>query len=428
MNPKDVDVPSAMTPVEKDAEAQPRFVFGNTVAKPPERREPEEGFSTETSCLRRSNLKRVPDRILGNGSLTYLSLEGNQISIIPDSVFLSLPKLQWLDLRNNIVTSLPAAIGSHRSLKTLLLEGNPISELPPELGNVITLRGLNLRDCPIRFPPQEVVHQGLPSILRFLRSALAERPVSAQKPFPVVEKLQLSEVTGSSEDMQDELAEEDEMQKFRELKDKFVLLDRAELGLVAHCDTKQKVRLPSVPKRKIVRSSMIPELPLYDPQPQKRPQEKKQASLEQKKTQEALQKWRTQAKATQERKASEHKQKRQDRQRKGEHKQHGAPPQGADPKPAPGTGSGASQRQGCGTATKEAEEHRSARELERLIRARVERMQERRRNPIGSMTQQMAAAEEDLREMRKLQERLLERKRNLWRQGGGSFSPFTANT
>lgn len=46
--------------------------------------------------------------------LQYLYLEGNQISSIPDSLFIRLPNLQWLDLRNNQIVSLPAEIGLHR--------------------------------------------------------------------------------------------------------------------------------------------------------------------------------------------------------------------------------------------------------------------------------------------------------------------------
>ena len=38
------------------------------------------------------------------------------------------------------------------------------------LGNVLSLKGLNLRNCPIRSPPREVVDQGLECILQYLRS------------------------------------------------------------------------------------------------------------------------------------------------------------------------------------------------------------------------------------------------------------------
>ncbi|KAM9561824.1 uncharacterized protein ACWYII_025622 [Salvelinus alpinus] len=69
-----------------------------------------------------------------------------------------------------------------------MLERNPITELPLKLGNVFTLKALSLRHCPITFPPQEVVQQGLHCI-----------------DMPPVEKLQLTEVVKSSLDLCEEV-------------------------------------------------------------------------------------------------------------------------------------------------------------------------------------------------------------------------------
>ncbi|XP_040905938.1 leucine-rich repeat-containing protein 27-like isoform X4 [Toxotes jaculatrix] len=374
-------------------------VFGNSVVKPqaphllPEDAEPRElaeFSSAETLCLSRTKLKHVSESILKNSTLKYLYLEGNQISSIPDSLFISLPNLQWLDLRNNQIVSLPAEIGLHRSLKTLLLEGNPISELPPELGNVITLKGLNLRNCPISFPPQEIVHQGLQGILQCLRSAMAKRQVSMTKAppveLPVVEKLQLSELMGSSMEEQDEAVDEDELQRFKELKHRMNLLEKAELHSIAQGDKTPKSCLLPITKR----------------------------------SQEAFQSWRTQAKITQKKKMSEHKQRKNERQKKQEEAE-------ADLKPIVEDSSDTPQRQTSMPIT-ECEETRSARDLERQIRARVEKMQERRRNPRGTTSEQMAVAEQDVEEMRKLQMRLLERKRNRGRDLDNCFTIFTADT
>ncbi|XP_051234573.1 leucine-rich repeat-containing protein 27-like isoform X2 [Dicentrarchus labrax] len=383
---------------EEEEEEVPglQLVFGNSVVKPqtphtpPEDAEPQElseYYSTETLCLSRTELKHVAQSILKNSKLKYLYLEGNQLSSIPDSLFISLPNLLWLDLRNNQITSLPAEIGSHRSLKTLLLEGNPISELPPELGNVITLKGLNLRDCPISFPPQHIVNQGLRSILQFLRSAMAKRPVSMRKTppeLPVVEKLQLSELMGSSMEEQDESVDEDELQRFKELKQKMILLDKAELGSVARGDGNPKSCRLAITKR----------------------------------SQEALRKWHTQAQTTQEKKMPERKQKAHERQRKREEAETDSEPDDEDRSDAP-------RIQMPGFSVTEWEEDRSARRLERQISAHVEKMQQRRRNRRGTTTEQMAAAEQDVEEMRKLQARLLEKKRN---RGRNSFTIFTGDT
>ncbi|XP_029306014.1 leucine-rich repeat-containing protein 27-like isoform X3 [Cottoperca gobio] len=335
-------------------------------------------------------------------------------------MFISLPNLLWLDLRNNQIASLPAEIGLSRSLRTVLLEGNPISELPAELGNVITLKGLNLRNCPISFPPQHIVNQGLQSILQYLRSDMAKRPVSRRRSppeLPVVEKLQLSELMGSSMEEHDESVDEDELHRFKELKHKMILLDKAELGSKAQGGRNPKSLLLPIIKRKkaTTKAGIIPELPLFDTQHWKRPEEKRQAAMKElkekqaildqrKKSQDALKKWRTQAKNTQEKKMPE--QKKHAEQRNQEEAETDTP---------------------CMSIT-ECEETRLARELERQIRARIEKMQERRRNPRGTATEQMAVAEHDVKEMRKIQARLLERKRNQERDLENHFTIFTGDT
>ncbi|KAM4607266.1 leucine-rich repeat-containing protein 27-like [Polymixia lowei] len=398
--------------------------------------------------LSRRKLKDVVESILKNSTLKNLYLEGNQISNLPDSMFTSLPNLVWLDLRNNQIASLPAGIGLHRSLKTLLLEGNPISELPPELGNVITLKALNLRNCPIGFPPQDIVHQGLQCILQYLRSALAKRPVNAQKShpdMPPVEKLHLSDLLKSSMDLCEEVVDEEELQRFRELKHKMILLDRAELSyggpvlpLALLPRTIQGDRnvmsehLPVIKRKKeITEANVIPELHPFDTQYWKRPEEsrltamkelkEKQAFLEQRrKDQEVLQEWRTHAKITQERKLSEHRHERHEKQRREEALDKTActtnsQSSGADKSDtmAHAAHNFAQRRQRSSMSPKEQEEARLARdrELEQQLRNHVQIMQERRRKPRGTVEEARAAAEHDMKETSKLQAELLERKR-----------------
>ncbi|XP_071780922.2 leucine-rich repeat-containing protein 27-like [Centroberyx gerrardi] len=410
---------------------------------PPEEAEPKEltqYSAPETLFLSRTKLEDVAESILKNSSLKNLYLEGNQISSLPDSMFTRLPNLLWLDLRNNQIASLPAGIGLHRSLKTLLLEGNPISELPPQLGNVITLKALNLRNCPISFPPRDIVHRGLPCILQHLRSAMAERPLSVRQSrpdMPPVEKLQLSELVRSSVEEQEESVDEDELQRFRELKHRMILLDRAELGcgpLTAHCDTNL---LPVLTRKKeITKANVIPELPLFDIQRWKRSEERrlaamkelkeKQTVLEQRrKNQEVLQEWHTHAKIMQERKMLEYKQEKQTRQEDPERTLFAADSElgGADSSDPPQR----SQRQRSYWA-QESEKARAARdrELEQRIRAHVQKMQERRRKPRGTAAEETAAAEQDMEETRKLQAELLERKRG--RDIEYRFSAFTGDT
>ncbi|KAF0027178.1 hypothetical protein F2P81_019919 [Scophthalmus maximus] len=431
-----------MSSWEEVPDLQLSSVFGNSVVKPqapfflPVDAEPQElaeYYLIETLCLSKTELKCVPESIFKNSTLKYLYLKGNQISSIPSPLFISLPNLQWLDLRNNLIPSLPAEIGSHRSLKTLLLEGNPISELPPELGNVITLKGLNLRNCPLSFPPQDIVDQGVQVILQCLRGAMAERQVSTRKAppeLPVVEKLQLSELMGPSMEEQDEV----ELQKFKELKHKMILLDKAELSPTAQGDGNPKSRLGPITKRKkaTTTADMIPELSLFNSQQWRRPEERRQAAVKERKekqaileqgrtSQEALQKWHAHAKITQEKKVAEHRQKKNERQRKREEAE-------SDLKPGVWGSSDTPQRQTSSTAITDWEEDRSAQELRRQIRARAEKIEDRRRNPTGTASEQMAAAEQDVEEMTKLQMRLLGRNRSRGRDHGKCFTLFTGDT
>lgn len=66
---------------------------------------------------------------------------------------------------------------------------------------------------------------------------------------PVVEKLQLSELMGSSVEEQEESVDEDELQRFRELKYKMNLLDKAELGSIVQGDRHPSLHLPSLNRR-----------------------------------------------------------------------------------------------------------------------------------------------------------------------------------
>ncbi|XP_019946330.2 leucine-rich repeat-containing protein 27 [Paralichthys olivaceus] len=417
---------------------QPSFVFGNSVIGPltplllPEDAEPQEQheyYPTEALSLSRTMLKHVPERILRSSTLKYLYLEGNQICSIPDSLFVSLPSLQWLDLRNNLIVRLPAEIGLHRYLKTLLLEGNPISELPPELGNVITLKGLNLRNCPITFPPQDIVHQGVQGILQYLRSIMAEHQVSTRKAppeLPMVEKLQLSELRESSVEEQDE----DELQKFKELKDKMILLDRAEWGSMVQGDRNPKSHLHPIIKGKkaTTQAGMIPRLLLFDTPTWKRPEERRQAAMKEMnekqaiveqriKSRSALQKWQTQARITQVKNMSAQMLQKNERQKK----QKGAEAGGKDSSDVP-------QRQTSHMSITDCEE-RSSRELERQIRARAEKIQERHKNPRGAASEQMAAAEQDLKELTKIQTQLrVEQNRNRPKDLEKCFTIYTRDT
>ncbi|XP_073402498.1 leucine-rich repeat-containing protein 27 isoform X2 [Dendrobates tinctorius] len=174
----------------------------------------------ETLDLSKKNLQCLSEDLYReNPCIKSLHLEGNALPSLPDDLFFHLPHLVWLDLRNNEITGLPSTVGRHRHLQYLLLEGNPIRALPIELGNLSTLKALNLRHCPLEFPPEDIVHKGLASILSFLRSCKKEDHESGISEFPPIEKLNLKELR-SSMDLSSDWSSNEEMKRFEMLKHK----------------------------------------------------------------------------------------------------------------------------------------------------------------------------------------------------------------
>nr|CAD7262544.1 unnamed protein product [Timema shepardi] len=134
----------------------------------------------------------------------FVYLEGNLLENLPDSLFVSLPVLKWLDVRNNKLTQFPKTVAYHDNLQVLLLQGNQIQRLPlelggfwgplsvgvpgrlpqsplstlnPSLGLVPKLRGLQLLGNPLTFPPDTVVQSGVLAILEFLRQGCSPSTV-----------------------------------------------------------------------------------------------------------------------------------------------------------------------------------------------------------------------------------------------------------
>ncbi|XP_018351200.1 PREDICTED: leucine-rich repeat-containing protein 27-like isoform X1 [Trachymyrmex septentrionalis] len=103
-------------------------------------------------------------------AIQMLYLENNNLLELPERLFVSLQNLQWLDVRNNLLTSLPTTIKSHPSLETILLQGNKIEKLPLELCLVPKLKILNVAHNPITTPPKDIIVLGCSSILSYLRS------------------------------------------------------------------------------------------------------------------------------------------------------------------------------------------------------------------------------------------------------------------
>jgi internalin A len=116
-----------------------------------------------------NELTTLPDWLGEFTELIYLSVAGNRLAEVPESLC-RLTGLTRLGLQRNRLTALPDALGSLQQLKRLYLENNRLTALPPSLGE-LTLATLDLEGNPLTSPPPEIVAQGTPSVLSFLRAA-----------------------------------------------------------------------------------------------------------------------------------------------------------------------------------------------------------------------------------------------------------------
>nr|CAH7768375.1 unnamed protein product [Callosobruchus chinensis] len=82
----------------------------------------------------KEKLVSLPRDVLDMSNLKMLFLEGNFLTEVPPALFQKLPKLMWLDLRNNVLESIPPTIAYHQCLENLLLTNNNLRALPNELG------------------------------------------------------------------------------------------------------------------------------------------------------------------------------------------------------------------------------------------------------------------------------------------------------
>ncbi|XP_026566320.1 leucine-rich repeat-containing protein 27 [Pseudonaja textilis] len=319
--------------------------------------------------LSRKDLQHLTADIYRLFNLRYLHLEGNALSVIPEDFFQSLSNLTWLDLRYNKLKELPSGIGCHKQLKTLLLERNPIKRLPVELGKVASLTALNLRNCPLEFPPLEVIQKGLSFILCFLRKNChqnieyaesispdlpspleqeakaivreykkkCDRPPDRRKAFnalwkqmslfkmPPVEKLNLADIMKSSLDLSDGWPNEEEMIRFKKLRDELIQDERQEypedkivtnesMPTLRRTRTKESLSRKSSILSSRDKRNLLPAASSYDFIIQSKMAEEcrlaalkdmkeKQALIEQRrKDKEVLQKWRKQARKIREKK------------------------------------------------------------------------------------------------------------------------------
>lgn len=97
--------------------------------------------SLEHLYLASCSLKEFPDSVAGLANLTYLNLDRNEITSLPDALPAS---LKWLRLNHNKLASLPDSIGALTGLKRLYLGGNQLTSLPGSIASLQSLEDIAL--------------------------------------------------------------------------------------------------------------------------------------------------------------------------------------------------------------------------------------------------------------------------------------------
>ena len=113
----------------------------------------------------------LPPEIGKLNKLIELLLNSNRLTELPPEIG-KLTNLKELDLNGNQLTELPPEIGKLTNLTEFSLYENRLTELPPGMGQITNLRRLFLHGNPFKSPPPEIVAQGPPAILAYLRERL----------------------------------------------------------------------------------------------------------------------------------------------------------------------------------------------------------------------------------------------------------------
>ncbi|XP_022912637.2 leucine-rich repeat-containing protein 27-like [Onthophagus taurus] len=121
------------------------------------------------------NLSEVPRDLLELCNLQMLYLENNAIEYLPENIFQKLPRLTWLDLRNNRLKEIPSGVANHQCLDTILLEDNMLERLPNELGLCPNLLVLQVQGNPLVYPHKEILEKGALATCEYLKTQFEQK-------------------------------------------------------------------------------------------------------------------------------------------------------------------------------------------------------------------------------------------------------------
>ena len=115
-------------------------------------------------------LEKMPTVLTVFRNIKVLNLSGNQLSWVPESLFM-LPKLVFLNLSRNSLKALPATLGCAGKMTKFYVHKNKLTALPAGVGHLTALRELNIRDNALKDLPPEIS-----SLIKLSRLYLGEPP------------------------------------------------------------------------------------------------------------------------------------------------------------------------------------------------------------------------------------------------------------
>ncbi|OXB82185.1 UNVERIFIED_CONTAM: hypothetical protein H355_009064 [Colinus virginianus] len=122
--------------------------------------------------IRNNVLTSLPEEMEALTKLQVINLSFNRFKVFP-SVLYRILALETILLSNNQVGAIdPLQLKKMEKLGTLDLQNNDLLQVPPELGNCETLRTLLLEGNPFRTPRAAVLAKGTAAVLEYLRSRI----------------------------------------------------------------------------------------------------------------------------------------------------------------------------------------------------------------------------------------------------------------
>ncbi|XP_067305915.1 malignant fibrous histiocytoma-amplified sequence 1 [Pseudorasbora parva] len=129
----------------------------------------------ETLYLSQNSIKTIPENVFPSlGKLNFLKLSTNRLEMLPNDLS-RCQDLTYLNLSNNCLKNLDPVVGLSR-LKELYVERNKLAELPGLLFQNRSLNQFKANGNPLRKPPAEVCVGGLRDIQSYFSMLEANAP------------------------------------------------------------------------------------------------------------------------------------------------------------------------------------------------------------------------------------------------------------